>query len=285
MRTRVALCAVLFIGLRPAYGEGVQPDTAGFGSPVVTPYRGVSGAEHGHTFANWLYEAVLSCNRDYGLRGFRVAMGGEVVARISRFSIDDGSNECVFDAFEFHEDKTEVTVTRGPGKISWSLSPTFAANRGVEYGGHVTYEARKISLTHVWTCRRQIKGRFSAGNLKLGIPLLTMCGFVATLADGTVVSDEIPSELPKEPTLLTPTEPGKAIASILFDTRKGKVRISFVPDQYLDMTQGNLLCLRTALHSHADKAPYRRYELTLSFPLGETLDVPRTYSVVFEFPD
>jgi len=285
----MALWLAVLIGLGPAsvVCRGADGGETGPGPPAVTPYKRGSGNRHGYRIANWAYDAVLSCNRNYGLSDFVVKMGGEVVARTGRFGIYSSENECVFDAFQFHKNKDECTVAAFPGRVSWALSPEFAATKGVEYGGSVVYEARKITMTHAWTCRRDVRGRFLAGCLKLGIPLLTMCAFEATLADGAVVSGEIPAELPGDRTLFTPATAGKAITSILFHTRKGKVRIAFVPDRRLDMAKGNQLFLQTILHTYSepDKKPYRRYELTPSFPLGETRDVARTYSIVFEFPE
>lgn len=289
MNGRTALGTVMIVGLNlvGAGRCGADAGNPNRGDRTVIPYKGGSGNEHGYRVLSPVYEATLSCNRDYGFSVFLVSMAGETVARTTRFSIHDEHNECAFDAFQFHQDKAEVTVTSVPGRISWALSPAFAKTKGVEYRGSVAYGTRQISLTHFWICHRRLGGRVLAGNLQLGIPLLTMCRFDATLADGSTVHGEIPAELPGGRLLLTPDEAGKAITSIQFDTRKGKVRIAFLPDQYLDMTRGNLLHLQTVLHpeSQSGGTPYRRYELALSFPLGETKDVPRSYSIVFEFPE
>ena len=282
MKYRTALWVAVVIGL--ALAGSVCP-AADVDEAVATPYPGHSGNERGFKVVSPAYDAVLWCNDDYGLSFFFVNMGGEEVMRTRRFAIYDDKNKCAFDPFEFRKDKTEFVPTSSPGKIAWQLSTDCAEKKGIEYGGSLAYETRKIVLTHNWTLRSEIKGRFLVGNLKLGIPLLTGCPFEATLADGTVAKGAIPAELPKEQARFTPYAAGKAITSILFDTKKGKVRITFVPDKHLDITKGNRLLLQTILHTYPDREPYRRYELCLDFPLGKTKDVPRSYSVVFEFPE
>ena len=283
MKDRMMLWVAVLMGLWLAGSVCIAADAD---TPVVTPHTGVSGPWCGHKVGNSVYQSLLSCNTNYGLHSFTVNLGGEEVMQTTRFAIYDKS-QCLFDSFEFHKNKEEIIMTTSPGNISWALSPEFAGAKGLEYSGSLAYEPRKLTYTHTWTWRKEVKGRFLAGNLKLGIPLLTGCPFEATLVDDSVVKGEIPAELPEKETRFTPyTGAGKSIKSVLFHTKKGKVRITFVPDKHLDMEKGCLLFLRTILHTYPDRDPYRRYELTLGFPLGsETKDVPRSYSVVFEFPE
>ena len=284
MKHRMALWVAVVVGL--TFVGGVCRADDGPGAPEITPYKEGSGNWHGFQAANTAYDAILSCNTNYGFYMFRLNMGGEEVTQLTRLAVYDEKNQAVFDSFEFHKNKDDVAFTSVPGKVSWAISPEVAKMKGVEYSGSLACEPRKITLTHNWTCREDVKGRVMAGSLKLGIPLLTGCPFEATLADGSVVKGEIPAELP-EKSVFTPRTAGKALTSILFDTKKGKVRITFVPDEHLDMTKGNQLFLQTILHTYpnTDRQPYRRYELTAGFSLGQAKDVARSYAFVFEFPE
>lgn len=258
---------------------------------VVTKYAQGSGVWHGYRLSCPAYEAVLSCNPDFGFYALEVKMEGEKLThcRGSDMALgitDHEAKKAIFRSFEFHKDKTEFTLSQKPGKIEWMLSPAAAKTRAADYAGSLAYAPGKMTLTHNWTLHEDIKGTTLVANLNLGIPLLTGCSFEAVLADGTKVTGEIPDELPAAHTRYTPDALGKAIASILFDTRKGPVKMSFVPDQHTDKSKQTFPILQTTLHVYEDKTrpPFRRYEFYVAVPEGKK-DVPRSYSIVYEFPE
>lgn len=240
-----------------------------------------SGIWHGHRIVSHYFQATLSCNRNYGFYYLRVSMLGEDLASIPRFRLAQGEpRREVFNSFGFHEDKTEFGVGATDGLISWRLRPSL--NAAVDYSGSLAYTATKLSLTHQWRQHAKVKGRAAVAHIDLGQALLADCPFEATLANGQTLSGSIPADLPHRPTCLVGGKPGQPLREIAFQTKKGKVRIGLSPDAH---TRTNAASPYVYANLRKDmKPPRREYFLEVTVSTDEK-DLPRSYTITFEFED
>ena len=254
--------------------------------PVVERVSKVSGPYQGYKITCPAYEAKLECNQ-YGFFRFYLSKDGEKLidkgTSSNPFTVyDDANKKYAFTSYKFHKDKKEFPIVEKPGKITWELSP--CAVTTADYSGSLTYGPRRIALTHNWTVREDITGR-AMYLLNMGMPLLIGCPFKALLADGTTVEGDIPveSELPKKYTVHAGGGRNKSIKEITFDTVKGKVKIGFIPDKNVDMLRQSQPFL-TTIYREDYKPPCYLYGIRIEVPAGEK-DIPRSYTIVFEFPE
>ncbi len=229
------------------------------------------------------YEAVIALNEMWGYYSFELLLAGEVVAYTRQFRVTDptGAKE-IFSATEFHKPTSnEFLIREMPGEIQWNIIPSL--KKELNYGGGIIFEPNRISLTDNWVWQADTEGTVTTSILELGRPLLAGCGFRARFFDGNELAGNIPFDLPEKSTCFAGGKGSQSIREINFDTKKGQVKISFLPDAYTDISALDGLQLSTQLVKGREPEE-RQYEFSSRFPAGPK-DLPRRYTVVFEFPD
>ena len=259
-------------------GKGTVAETP---KVTVTKITDQTGPWNGYKITTSVYEFWLKCTNYYGLSGYELTMEGEKVVENPGFGFsiyDDAKGKYFFNNYAFRPNG--YTVTQEGNKVTWEL----VSNPVCEYSGTLEWTNNKITLTHHWLQHEEIpRGRVITAVLKQGIPLLTNCRFKAVLNDNSVVEGSIPADLPEAETVYAGGKSGKAIKELTFFTKKGQVKISFLTDKQADLSKVFEPQLMTRLHKELNP-PFRRYELVSTLPAGPK-DVPRSYTIIFEFPE
>ena len=229
------------------------------------------------------YEAIISVSEMWGYYSFELLMAGERVVYTRQFrAVDPGTAETVFSATEFHKPQSnEFQILEWPGEIQWKIAA--GLKKEINYGGGIVFEPNRISLTDAWVWLADTNATAVPSVLELGVPLLTGCCFQARLFDGAAVSGTIPSNLPEKPTCFAGGTGNRSIREITFDTKKGKVKMTLLPDAYSDIADLDGLQLSTQLIK-GRKPEERQYEFINRVPAGPK-GLPRSYTVIFEFPE
>ena len=227
------------------------------------------------------YQAELACNRYWGYYSLEVFLRGEPLAYTRNIEITDDGGVVFTPQQDYRTNRKGFLIDRRATAVHWRIDSDTDELAG--YRGGLRFELNRVELAAEWTPRAGLAVRVVPACLRLGRPLVNACPYRAVLADGTVVADTLPTELPPAGTVLVGGTESGGIREITLYTRKGAATMRFLSDGQAEQASAGLPPLVAGVARNGQGAE-RAWELPVNLPAGP-VGQPQTYRIVFEFEE